>query len=198
MDHKYPLLSLRDATSTVQTKAENECLDSILTNPSPLPRLGKATPGKQIPTAASHLRRKGEAARIAFDSFHSIEFPFDLDVERVAPFPAQSYNGDNPFRSQLRPERNTSHKQCLSKSSKVNSSRKAALHRRVNLFQARHVKENVQNKSEVPVDEGISFDSLTQRWCKQQGALARCRRVKLDENSSLASVPPLSVATYPQ
>ena len=41
--------------------------------------------------------------------------------------------------------------------------------------------KNVQNQNDVPVDEGISFDSLTQHWCKEQGALARSRGVKLSE-----------------
>lgn len=32
-----------------------------------------------------------------------------------------------------------------------------------------------QDQNEVPVDQGIRCHSLTQDWCQQQGALARCR-----------------------
>ena len=66
--------------------------------------------------------------------FFLIEFP--LDLERVAPFPAGSY-GENPWKvaTEARTKLITLRKKSRKKDQR-SKSRKAALHRRFNLFQA--------------------------------------------------------------
>ena len=87
-------------------------------------------PGQQNkqpqPLATWHAQRKHR--------FFLIEFP--LDLERVAPFPAGSY-GENPWKvaTEARTKLITLRKKSRKKDQR-SKSRKAALQRRFNLFQA--------------------------------------------------------------
>ena len=82
--------------------------------------------------------------------------------------------GDNPLRSQLRPERNTWKKQGFKDPSERPKSCTPPSIQPLK-------KLDVQDQYKVSVDLGIRFDSLTPDWRKQQDALAGCRGVKLSE-----------------